>query len=82
MRKTSTFTGLLRMGALAVAIAFGAAFLPSSSAFAEGGGSCVCSNGSGGCGNFFYFCCDFSDSGYTCGCVFLGLGRGCTVVQP
>lgn len=72
--------GRLRIAAIVLALVLGATLLPSGSAVAAEAADrrCVCQNGSGGCGGGFSFCCDFTDSGFTCGCVFLGFGGTCT----
>lgn len=40
---------------------------------------CVCDiEGSGDCDYGEYFCCDFSGTSWTCGCVWVGFGGSCT----
>ena len=64
---------------LTLALLVGGATLPSGVAAADDvDRRCVCIEGSGGCGPYYYWCCDFEGSSYTCGCVFLGLGGTCT----
>lgn len=66
--------------ALCAAIIAGAAVLMPRAAAAEAqvDRHCVCESGSGDCPYLFYFCCDFTSSGSTCDCVFLGFGGTCT----
>lgn len=70
----------MRIAGLSGLLAVALVLIPPSAASAEQelDRHCVCTNGSGGCPSGFFFCCDFTSSGYTCGCVFLGMGGSCT----
>jgi hypothetical protein len=40
----------------------------------QGERSCVCTEGAGGCWGYTRFCCNFTSSGYTCGCSLFVVG--------